>query len=152
MSGSPHSLVVFSIDERQFALDIAAVKSVHRSVEISLLPESPPGVRGVINVRGAILPVFDLRAKLGFPLREVRASDHLIIAHTTWRTVVMLVDSVGGVVACDPVALTSARTILPGLKSVADAMTIGGEIILVHDVDSFLSLEERDALQLTLKI
>ena len=151
MPPSHQSLVVFSIDERQFALDIAAVERVYRCVEIAPLPTAPPGVRGVINVRGEILPVFDLRAQLNFPRRELRASDHLIIAQTTWRTVALLVDHVIGVVPCHRSSLTSAESILPGLKrSIAEVLKYDREIVLVHDLDFFLSVEERDALQLAL--
>lgn len=152
MSTPPQSLVVFSIDDRQFALNIAAVERVHRCVEIAPLPDMPRGVRGVINLKGAILPVFDLRAQLSFPERELRVSDHLIIARTSWRTVALLVDFVIGVVACDRAARTSAEAILPGLKSIVEVLKLDTEIVLVHDLDSFLSLEEQDALQLALDL
>jgi hypothetical protein len=47
---------------------------------------------------------------------------------------------------------TPAQSILPGLKSVSEAITMGTEIVLVQDLEGFLSMEERDALQLTLKM
>lgn len=152
MSAALHALVVFSIDGRQFALNVASVESVHRCVEITPLPGVPAGVRGVINVRGTLMPVFDLRASMGFPQREIRASDHLIIAHTSWRTVALLVDYVSGVVPCRAEALTAAPAILPGITAVSDAVTLGGEIILMHDLDTFLTQEEHADLQLALKL
>jgi purine-binding chemotaxis protein CheW len=153
MPPAQQSLVVFSIDERQFALSIAVVERVFRCVEISPLPDAPAGVRGVINVKGVILPVFDLRPQLGIPQRAVRATDHLILARTSWRNVALLVDFVVGVVACDQGALTSAESIMPGLnKSIAEVLKYEKEIVLVHDLDHFLSVQERDALQLALDV
>src|SRR2546422_368643 len=96
---SSDSLVVFQIGEQEFAVGVTAVERVLRAVEIAPLPEAPRGVRGVINLQGRIVPVFDLWERFGQPAREVRASDHLMVAHTHWRTVALLVDAVVGVVA-----------------------------------------------------
>ena len=149
---SSGSLVVFLIDEKEFAVSAAAVERVLRAVEISPLPEAPRGVRGVINMQGKIVPVFDLRARFGQPVREVRASDHLLIAHTHWRTVALLVDAVAGVVPRIGAQITPASEILPDLECVSGVMKLDGGIVLVHDVERFLSIEDHAALQMALDL
>ena len=146
------SLVVFQIGEHQFAVGVAAVERVLRAVEIEPVPDAPRGVRGVINLRGRIVPVFDLAARFGQPAREVRASDHLVIARTHWRTVALLVDSVVGVVDRSNARVTPAEEILPDLECISGVMKVDGGLVLVHDVEKFLSIEDHAALQLALNL
>jgi purine-binding chemotaxis protein CheW len=151
-SASSDSLVVFRIGEQEFAVGVAAVERVVRAVEVAPLPEAPRGVRGVINLQGRIVPVFDLWARFGNPGRELRASDHLIIAHTHWRAVALLVDSVLGVVPRCEVKVTPAAEILPDLECISGVMKLDGGLVLVHDLERFLSIEDHTALQLALNL
>ena len=144
------SLVVFQVGEQEFAVGVAAVERVVRAVEIAPLPEAPRGVRGVINLQGRIVPVFDLWQRSGQPDREVRASDHLLIAHTPWRTVALLVDAVMGVVARGDAQVTPMSEILSDFASISGVMKCDGGLVLVHDLEKFLSLEDHAALQLAL--
>lgn len=148
---SSDSLVVFQIGEQEFAIGVASVERVVRAVEIAPLPGAPRGVRGVINLQGRIVPVFDLWSQLGQPWRALRASDRFIIAHTHWRTVALLVDAIVGVVPGSAAQVTPASEILPGLHSVSGAMRLADGLVLVQDIERFLSLEEHNALQLALK-
>ena len=152
MSASSSSLIVFRIGDQDFAVGVAAIERVLRAVEIAPLPEAPRGVRGVINLQGRIVPVFDLGSRFGQPAREVRASDHLLIAHTHWRTVALLVDAVVGVVPRCDAQITSAAEILPDLACVSGVMKLAGGLVLVHDVERFLSIEDHAALQLALNL
>ena len=152
MSASSSSLIVFRIGDQDFAVGVAAIERVLRAVEIAPLPDAPRGVRGVINLQGRIVPVFDLGTRFGQPTREVRASDHLLIAHTHWRTVALLVDAVVGVVPRCEAQITSAAEILPDLACVSGVMKLAGGLVLVHDVERFLSIEDHAALQLALNL
>jgi purine-binding chemotaxis protein CheW len=152
MGVSSNSLVVFQIGEQEFAVGVAAVERVLRAVEIAPLPGAPAGVRGVINLQGRVVPVFDLRTRFGQPARDVRASDHLIVAHTHWRTVALLVDAVVGVVPWRDAQITPASEILPDLECVSGVMKLDGGLVLVHDVERFLSIEDHAALQLALTL
>ena len=149
---SPESLVVFQVGENRFAVAVTAVEQVLRAVEIEPLPDAPHGVRGVINLRGRIVPVFDLWTRFGQPSREVRSSDHLIVAHTHWRTVALLVDSVVDVVEQRKAHVTPAAEILPDLECISGVMKLDGSLVLVHDVEKFLSIEDHNALQLALNL
>ena len=151
-SVSSDSLVVFQIGEQQFAVGLTAVERVLRAVKIAPLPDAPPGVRGVINLQGRIVPVFDLWARFGHPARALRVSDHLLIARTHWRTVALLVDAVTGVVPRGQVQVTPAEDILPDLESISGVMKLDGGLVLVHDVERFLSIEDHAALQLALNL
>ena len=149
---SSDALVVFQIGEQEFAVRVTAIERVVRAVEVAPLPEAPRGVRGVINLQGRVVPVFDLWARFGQPAREVRASDYLMIAHTHWRTVALLVDAVSGVVPRCEAEITPAAEILPDIECVSGVMKLDGGLVLVHDIERFLSIEDHAALQLALNL
>lgn len=146
------SVVVFTLEELWFALSLAAVERVIGAVEVVPLPEAPLGVSGVINLQGKIVPVFDLRQRFGLPSRGIKLSDHLIIAHTQWRIVALIVDAVAGVVPRNEVQLTPASEILPDLECVSGVIKLDGNLIFVHDLEKFLSIEDHEALQLALNL
>ncbi len=144
------SLVVFTIGEQNFAVSVRAVERVVRAVEIAPLPEAPRGVRGVINLQGRIVPVFDLWSRFGHPGRELRASDHLLIARTLRRTVALLVDGVTGLVPRSDAQVTPAADLSPDLECISGVMKLDGGLVLIHDIERFLSIEDHAALQLAL--
>lgn len=139
-------LVVFSMDDLQYALPLAAVERIERSVAISPLPKAPEIVLGVINVRGRVFPIVDLRKRFRLPARPVDIRDHLILACTPRRPVALLVDQVGGVVSFTEAQLVPAQEILSGLGYVEGIVKTTNGIILIHDLDQFLSLEEERRL------
>jgi purine-binding chemotaxis protein CheW len=147
MQAEPDTWVVFKLDDLEFAVALAVVERVVRAVEISPLPEAPRGVRGVINLQGRVVPVFDLWMRFGLPSRALRSTDHLVIARIHRRTVALLVESVAGVVSQSEVRITPAAEILSDLECVAGVMTLAGSMVLVHDLERFLSLEDHEALQ-----
>ena len=144
-------MLVFRIGEQEFAVETAVIERVLQAVEVAPLPDAPRGVRGVINLQGRIVPVFDLWARFGQPAREVRASDHLLIARTHWRTVALLVDAVSGVVPRSGAQITQTTEILPDLECVTGVMKLDGGLVLIHDVERFLSADDDAALQRALE-
>ena len=144
-AATDESLVVFALDEQEFALGIAVVERVVRAVEITPLPSAAPGVRGVINLEGSMIPVFDLRARFGLPARALRASDHLVIARAARRLVAVLVDSVVGVAPRAGASGASSPEISPGPDAIEGAVAVGGGTVFIHDLDRFLSLENMHA-------
>jgi purine-binding chemotaxis protein CheW len=145
------SLVIFAVDEQQFALPLAAVWKIVRAAEIAPLPGAPPAVLGVVNIQGKVIPIYDVRLRLGRPARPVRATDHFVIAHTSRRTVGLLVDVAVDVVQPDAALRVSAEEILPGLGGIESVLKAGGQLILIHDLERFLSEAEEQALAAALQ-
>ncbi len=145
------SVVLLVVEELNLALHLEAVECVIRSVEISALPDAPHGVLGVINLKGRIIPVFDLRARFGLPPREVRASDYLVISRLRSRSVALLVDTVVGVVPAGQMQLIQSAEILPEMESISGVLKLGGNLVFVHDLEKFLSTEGYGALEAALE-
>jgi purine-binding chemotaxis protein CheW len=139
-------LVTFSLDDRAFALYVSAVQRIIRVVEVTALPKAPEIVVGIINMQGRVIPVFDIRMRFQLPAREVQLNDQLIIASTTKRTVALIVDSVNDVIEIPAEKIIAAERILPELEYVEGVMKTEGGMVLIHDLERFLSLPEEKAL------
>lgn len=145
-------LVVFTLNDRRYALWLSAVEQVVHMVDITPLPEAPPVVLGVVNIRGRILPVVDIRQRFHLPQRELRLTDHLILAHTEQRPLAIPVDAVTEVMMCPDERMIRADQILPGkLAYMEGVVKLEDGLIFIHDLDTFLSLEEAQRLDRALK-
>jgi purine-binding chemotaxis protein CheW len=141
-----HQLVVFTLDAQRYAVPLSAVERVVCMVEITAVPQTPQIVLGVINARGRIIPVVDIRRRFRLPTREPHPSDHLLLARTSKRGVALVVDAVSEVVSLSNREVVSGETILAHLNYVTGVVKRPDGLILIHDVDRFLSLEEEQAL------
>ena len=139
-------LVHFNLDDQKYALFLSAVIRIIRVVEITGLPKAPEIVLGVINMHGLIIPVFDIRKRFRRPQREMQLDDQLIIASTSKRTVALLVDSVSDVIEVSEEKVIAGKSILPGLDYIEGVVKTEDGMILIHDLEQFLSLQEEKAL------
>src|SRR5579862_544894 len=139
------SLVVFTLDG-QYALHLRNVERVLRAAEVTPLPKGPNIVLGVINAQGSILPVLNLRRRFRLTEREMEPTDRLIIARTSQRRVALLVDSVTGVIERSKDDMVRADAIVPRTEYIEGVTTLQENILLIHDLDGFLSLDEEGAL------
>lgn len=139
-------LIVFVLNQQCYALSLASVQRVVRAVEITPLPKAPEIVSGVINVQGQIVPVINVRKRFRLPERDVMLDDQIIVARTSTRPVALMVDAVNGVVACAEHDVIAAEAIVPGMEFVQGVAKLKDGMILIHDLDRFLSLEEEQSL------
>ena len=144
-------LAVFILDEQRYALYLSVVERVVGVVEITPLPKAPDIVLGVVNVQGKIIPVVDMRKRFHLPEREMNLSDHLIIAHTSRRTIALVADTVTGVLELSDDEIIGKEEILSGLEYVEGVVKLEDGMILIHDLEKFLSLEEENSLDQALE-
>lgn len=138
--------VVFTLDGQRYALYLSAVERIIRVVEITPLPKAPEIVLGIINIGGQIIPAVNIRKRFRLPERELNLSDILIIAETPRRTVALMADDVSGVIEGPEQNVTEAKEILPRMEYVKGVVKLKDGMILINDLDKFLSLEEEKAL------
>lgn len=139
-------LVTFSLDDRKFALYVSAVQRIVRMVEVTALPKAPEIVAGIINLEGTLIPVFDIRTRFHLSPRGARLGDQMIIAATAKRTAALIVDSVDDVIEVPREKITASEEILPELEHVDGVMKTEDGMVLIHDLERFLSLPEETAL------
>lgn len=143
-------LLLFTLDSSRYAIASASVAEIVRAVAITPLPGAPGVVAGVIDVRGKLVPVFDLRRRFGLPTREVDPADHFIIARTQSRTAALHVDQVLDLVDIDEQSIADPREHVAGAPLVAGVAMAEDGLALISDVEMFLSRAEQDTLDAAL--
>lgn len=145
-------LVVFRLDEQRYALPLPAVERIVRAAEVTLLPNAPSVVLGALDVAGRILPVFNLRRRFGLQEREISPGDQFLIARSAMRTVVLVADEVHGVLKRLRSDVVGIGEIVPGLEHVAGVIRLEDGLVLIHDLEQFLSPDEAHALDEAMKL
>lgn len=143
-------LVVFTIEAQRYALYLSAVDRIVHAVEVTPLPKAPEIVLGVVNVKGRIVPVINVRRRFRLPDRDLRVSDQIVIARTSTRTVALVVDAVSGVVEFSEKEVVSSGKIAPRIEYVEGVVKLEDGLVLIHDLDQFLSLDEERTLDASL--
>jgi purine-binding chemotaxis protein CheW len=151
LSGMRGPALLFSLDDQRYGLPLHAVDRVVHMVKVTALPRAPMIVLGVINVQGRVLPVLDLRRRLRRPARDVALTDQLIIARTASRSVALAVDAVTGVFEYCARQAVAAHDIVPGVAYTEGVVKLEDGLVLIHDLDSFLSLDEAAILDAALR-
>ncbi len=127
------------------------MERIIRAVEVTPLPKAPDIVLGVINMQGQIIPVLNIRRRFNLPERDIDLSDQFIIARTQCRYVALVVQTVRNVIELSEEEIISTENIIPGLEHIEGLIKLKDDIILIHDLDRFLSLEEEKALDGAMK-
>jgi len=146
-----NQIVVFTLDEQSYALSLDAVIKVIHAIEIRQLPKAPEIITGIINVKGQIIPVVDIRKKFGMLARETELNDRLVIADTGKRKIAFLVDTIIGVKDLLNRDLVNSKEVLPFAEFIKGVAKVENEIILIYDLERFLSLDEEKVLENVLK-
>lgn len=139
-------IVVFRLDEQCYALPLAAVERIVRAVAVTSLPNAPAIVLGVIDVEGRVLPVLNIRRRFRLPEREIRPVDQFLIARTVRRTLALVIDEAQGVIERSESAVVKPAQIVPGLEQFHGLIQLDDGLVLIHDLEKFLSLDEACAL------
>ena len=138
--------VVFRLEAQRYALLLSQVERVVAMVAVSPLPQTPAVVVGVINHRGSVVPVLDLRPRFGFPRREFGLTDHLLLARTTRRMLALPVDEVLGVNEVPVENVLPPSTILRGVGYVTGIVALADGLLFIHDLEALLSMDEERRL------
>jgi purine-binding chemotaxis protein CheW len=140
---APAQLISFAIGDDQYGVDIMAVREIKGWTEITHLPKQPDYVRGVLNLRGVIVPIIDLRCRFGQGLTEATPLHIVIIVQIASKPIGLLADRVLDIVSLDEcqiqpvprVAQASRVDFLSGL------VTIEGTMIALIDLPNLLSMQ-----------
>jgi purine-binding chemotaxis protein CheW len=144
--------VVFGLDATRVALPLAKVERIVRAAEVTPLPLAPGMVIGVLNVAGSVLPVLNVRRKFRLPEREVRASDHFLIAQTQRGSIILVIDVAHGVVEQPATRIDTAFADDKDSEHIGGALLSHDGLVLVHDLDRFLSADDAQQLDEAMRL
>ena len=100
--------LTFKVDDAEYSVDIMSVREIKGWVDCTRLPNMPDYLRGVMNLRGAIIPIFDLRCRFGEGLTSATPKHVVIILATRDRNIGVLVDAVSDIITVEQSALKPA--------------------------------------------
>jgi purine-binding chemotaxis protein CheW len=110
------------------------------------LPGASPGTEGVINLRGVIVPVLDLRKRFGLPAKALDVADHFIVVRAKERLIALHVDRALELARLEAGALTEVETLGPQGEGSARVAKQGTGMILLHQVQDLLALVDPEVL------
>lgn len=139
-------LVLFEAYGWRYAVPVESVVEVLRALTITPLPHAPPIVEGVINLRSAIVPVLDLRARFRLPGKRLEHTDHLIVARAGERLVAIRADRALDLVFLPVEAIQDLAPVLAGTRYVSGVARLPDGLVLIHDLSTFLSEAESEEL------
>ena len=144
-----NQLVIFTLENEQYGVDIRAVESIITMQNITHMPHAPSFMEGVINLRGKILPVIDLRQRFNLPYREVTREARIVVVSMGSAEVGMVVDSVSEVLTFqdEDIEPTPALAVTNGSRLIAGIAKVAGQLVVLLDLAAVLSWHEVLALE-----
>lgn len=138
--------VAFELDDLRGAISTQPVVEILHAVAYRPIAGQPPFVPGVIDVRGAVIPLMDMRARFGRPVRPLSPEHRFIVVNTHGRPLAMWVDRVIGILTYDPDSLIGAEGLIVGTRSFAGILRTSDGLVVIHDPEAFISESELDAV------
>lgn len=141
-------LVSFKLGNEEFAVDILKIQEINRMVEITKVPKSPVFVEGVINLRGKVIPIIDLRKRFGMDASEYTKNTRIVVVDIDKKVVGLIVDGVSEVLRLPASTVEPPPPIVAGI----DAEYINGvgkledRLLILLELEKVLSQEEKAAL------
>ncbi|WP_116810721.1 chemotaxis protein CheW [Steroidobacter cummioxidans] len=152
VSAAPAQILTFHLDQQVFGVDILRVREIRGLAQVTAVPETPPHVLGVLNLRGVVVPVIDLRTRLGMPAVAGTATTVIVVLTVMGtngrRDFGLVVDAVSDVSHLNPgdVQATPSGITISDRNCVPALATLGERMILLLDIDGMLAADEGVAL------
>ncbi len=144
-------LVSFKIGDEEFGVDILSVQEINRMSQITKVPNTPEFIEGVINLRGRIIPVIDLRVKLGMIRKEHSKNTRIVVVELKGQTIGFIVDEVSEVLRIPKEITEAPPDMVGGVNS--DYITSIGKLedrlLILLDLEKILSTSEFNVLETT---
>lgn len=136
-------LLVFELAGVRYGIDLASVREVARAVLITPLPDAPPVVEGVIDARGTLVPVYDLRLRFGMPPRALHPDERMVLAWTGERLAAFRCDAAGTTAQVETTRVDGSDAVVHGGRQISGVARLPDGLVLIHDLARFLDDAER---------
>lgn len=140
-------VILFSVSHYTYAVSISSVREIHPAATVTWVPDPPPCCEGVINLRGCLVPIFNLRERLGIEKRPSQLGDHFIFVQDQDATVAYRVDSVVEVAAVREFLPPSGEHLARAKFALIGAVKVGDKIIPVIDLVHLVDRHALDTFQ-----
>ena len=142
-------LVSFKIGDEEFGVDILSVQEINRMSQITKVPNTSDFIEGVINLRGRVIPVMDLRVKLGMPRKEHGKNTRIVVVELRGQTIGFIVDEVSEVLRISKDITEAPPEMVGGMNS--DYITSIGKLedrlLILLDLEKIVSSSDLNKLK-----
>lgn len=148
--GGSMQLVSFKLGDETYGIAITKIREIILVGEITHVPETPPYVKGLINLRSMVIPVIDLRTRFALAAAELTPDSRIMVLHVGDRTIGIVVDSVSEVlrVSRDQVSPAPPTVASAGNNYMTGLVRLKDDLLILLDVDRLFGDDEsRDALR-----
>jgi len=137
-------VVSFNIEDEEFGVDILKVQEIIKTSEITSIPDSPFHVEGVINLRGKVIPIIDLRIKLGSQKKAFDHKTRILVVEIDNKTIGFIVDSVKEVLRIPQDIIETPPKIVEGIKSdyITAICKLNNRLLILLDMEKILTDQE----------
>jgi purine-binding chemotaxis protein CheW len=142
-------IISFNVGKEEYGVEIQTVKEVIRLREITRLPKAPTFVKGVINLRGDVIPIIDLREKFSLEEEDYTEKTRVIVVEVEGKSIGMVVDSVSHVARLAEDQIEPPPSLVGGLSGeyIRGVGKLGERLIVLLNIDRILSTEEKIELK-----
>lgn len=141
-------LVTFTISNEEFGVDILKVQEIIRTMEITKVPRAPEFVEGVINLRGKVIPIIDLRRRFGMESLQHGSQTRIVVIELKNMIVGFVVDSVSEVLRIPADTVVPPPAVVSGVDSefISGVGKLEDRLLILIDLEKLLSSEEHASL------
>ena len=149
LSGEFVKVVSFHLGNEEYGVDIAQVQEIIRMVEITHVPRAPHFMEGVINLRGQLIPIIDLRTRFSMPRAETTKSTRIVVTEIGSKRVGIVVDSVSEVLNIPLEQVEDAPDMIAGVGTeyIQGVGKVGDRLIILLDLTMVISGDEKAQLE-----
>lgn len=141
-------LVSFNIGSEGFGIDILKVREINRMVDITRVPQAPHYVEGVINLRGKVIPIIDLRKRFNLETREYDKNTRIVVVDILGHITGVVVDAVSEVLRLPAGTIESTPEIVTGVSSeyIKGVAKLEGRLLILLDLSKVIDVGETASL------
>jgi purine-binding chemotaxis protein CheW len=141
-------LVSFNIGTEEFGIDILKVQEINRMVDITRVPRAPDFVEGIINLRGKVIPIIDIRKRFNMELAEQDKNTRIVVVDISGQVMGMVVDSVSEVLRIPASTLEPTPEVVTSIDSdyIRGVAKLEDRLLIYLDLSKILSGDERHSL------
>ncbi len=142
-TGEQLQLVTFEVASEEFAVDILLVQEINRMMELTRVPQSPPEIEGVINLRGKIIPVIDLRKRFNMAVSKHGNDSRIIVVEVLGRVLGFIVDRVHEVLRINSDIVEPAPSMVCSIDSdfIAGVGKLDDRLLILLELDRLFGAE-----------
>lgn len=141
-------LVSFNLGSEEFGVDILMVQEINRMLDITKVPKSPDFVEGVINLRGRVIPIINLRKRFGLPGKDNDKQTRIVVVTIEGKILGLVVDAVSEVLRLPADTIEPPPPMVSGVEAeyINGVGKLDDKLLILLDLNKILTKKEKETL------